>query len=118
MTLIETARSTLRRNQESPRTEEAYAHWIRELPRFHPGEHPRPMSPDDATAVLNDFAVRRRTSASTQNQALCPIVFLYERILNQGLPAMLTSQGRPAPHGCFCARSPLSEKRNGGILLW
>jgi 4,5-DOPA dioxygenase extradiol len=83
MTLFEAVRGAMRRLHRSPRTEEAYLHWIRELIRFHDGKHPRQMTADDITAFLNDLAVRRRTAASTQNQALCAIVFLYKSVLDQ-----------------------------------
>jgi integrase len=81
MTLIEAVRTTLRRLHYSPRTEEAYVHWICEFIRFHHGRYPREMGAVDATAFLNHLAVQRRTSASTQNQALCALVFLYRRVL-------------------------------------
>ena len=77
MTLIEALQTTLRRLHYSPRTEEAYVHWTREFVRFHDRRHPRDLGPPEITAFLNDLAVRRRTSASTQNQALCALVFLY-----------------------------------------
>jgi integrase len=80
MKLFEAIHATLRRLHYSRRTEEAYLHWIRELIRFHQGRHPRELAPADITASLNDLAVRRRCSASTQNQALCAIVFLYKRV--------------------------------------
>jgi hypothetical protein len=71
MALIEAARATIRRIHLSPRTEEAYLHWIRAFITFHRGRHPRDLAPDDLVAFLNHLAVERRVSASTQNQALC-----------------------------------------------
>ncbi len=85
MTLFEAVHGAMRRLHRSPRTEEAYLHWIRELIRFHRGKHPRQMTAEEITAFLNDLAVRRRTSASTQNQALCAIVFLYKSVLEQDM---------------------------------
>ncbi len=87
MTLIEATRATFRRLHDSPRTEEAYLHWIRELIRFHQGRHPRGLEAAELTAFLNHLAVERSTSASTQNQALCAILFLYRRVLELELPA-------------------------------
>ncbi len=86
MTLIEALRATLRRLHYSPRTEEAYVHWTREYVRFHRMRHPREMGAPELTAFLNDLAVRRRTSASTQNQALCALVFLYRKVLELDVP--------------------------------
>ena len=88
MTLIEATRATFRRLHDSPRTEEAYLHWIRELIRFHEGRHPRTLGAAELTAFLNHLAVDRRTSASTQNQALCAILFLYKRVLDLDMPTL------------------------------
>ena len=98
MTLFDAIRATIRRLYDSPRTEEAYLHWTRELIRFHGGRHPRVLGAAEATAFLNDLAVRRRVSASTQNQALCALVFLYKRVLKIELPALdgLQRAQRPA----------------------
>lgn len=88
MTLIEAVRATVRRLHYSPRTEEAYVHWIRQFIRFHRGRHPRQMGTEEVTAFLNDLAVTRRTAASTQNQALCALLFLYKRVLELEMPRL------------------------------
>lgn len=88
MTLFEAVRNTIRRLHYSPRTEEAYLQWIRAFIRFHNGRHPRELAAPEATAFLNHLAVQRRVSASTQNQALCAIVFLYKRVLSLEMPAL------------------------------
>ena len=88
MTLIEAVRSTIRRLHYSPRTEEAYLHWIRAFIRFHGGRHPRGMGAPEMTAFLNHLVVQRRVSASTQNQALCALVFLYRRVLGLEMPGL------------------------------
>ena len=88
MTLIEAVQTTIRRLHWSPRTEEAYLHWIRAFIRFHGGRHPRDMGAPEITAFLNHLAVKRRSVASTQNQALCALIFLYRRVLDLRLPAL------------------------------
>ncbi|MEZ4410037.1 MAG: integron integrase [Polyangiales bacterium] len=88
MTLFEAVSITLRRLHYSPRTEEAYLRWVREFVRFHNRRHPREMGAAEITAILNDLAVRRRTSAATQNQALCALVFLYRKVLELEMPAL------------------------------
>jgi integron integrase len=88
MTLVEAVSATIRRLHYSPRTEEAYVRWVRDFVRFHGRRHPREMGAAEVTAFLNDLAVRRRTSASTQNQALCALVFLYRRVLELEVPAL------------------------------
>ena len=89
MTLIEALQNTLRRQHDSPRTEEAYVHWTRAFIAFHDRRHPRDLGPAEITAFLNELAVRRRTSASTQNQALCALVFLYRKVLEIDLPPLV-----------------------------
>ncbi|XXT21169.1 integron integrase [Sorangium sp. So ce429] len=88
MTLIEAVRATVRRLHYSPRTEEAYVHWIRKFIRFHSGKHPRRMGAEEVTAFLNELAVARRIAASTQNQALCALLFLYKRVLDLQIPRL------------------------------
>ena len=97
MTLIEAVRQAMRRHHYSPRTEEAYVHWTRQFVRFHGRRHPRELGGAEITAFLNHLATERRTSASTQNQALCAIVFLYRRVLERDMPALdsLTRAQRP-----------------------
>src|ERR1700679_976724 len=77
---------TFRRLHYSARTEEAYLRWIRAFVAFHPGHHPRDLGAAEITGFLNHLAVERRTSASTQNQALCALLFLYRRVLDIPMP--------------------------------
>jgi integron integrase len=88
MTLFEAVSVTIRRLHYSPRTEEAYLGWVREFVRFHNRRHPREMGAIEITAFLNDLAVRRRVSASTQNQCLCALVFLYRKVLDIEMPTL------------------------------
>ena len=104
MTLIEAVRATVRRLHYSARTEEAYVHWIRQFIRFHKGKHPRQMGAEEMTAYLNELAVKRRTSASTQNQALCALLFLYKRVLNDR-PTLL-----PTARATSCVPSSTSSR--------
>ncbi len=88
MTLFEAVSATTRRLHYSPRTEEAYLGWVREFVRFHNRRHPREMGGAEITAFLNDLAVRRHVSASTQNQALSALVFLYRKVLELEMPML------------------------------
>ena len=97
MTLIEATRGTFRRLHYSARTEEAYLHWIRAFIAFHAGRHPRDLTAAEITAFLNHLAVERRVSASTQNQALCAILFLYRRVLDLSMPTFTASSAPTAP---------------------
>jgi integron integrase len=98
MTLIEALKATLRRLHYSPRTEEAYAYWTREFIRYHGRRHPREMGAPEVTAFLNDLAVRRRVAASTQNQALCALVFLYRKVLELEVPVLEGLERARRPH--------------------
>jgi integron integrase len=86
MTLMEAVHAAFRRMRYSPRTEEAYVHWIRAYLHFHGGRHPREMGASEIVAFLNDRAVERKVAASTLNQALCAVVFLYRRVLEVPVP--------------------------------
>jgi integron integrase len=76
----------MRRRHLSPRTEAAYIQWMQRYYEFHGRKHPRSLGPGDVTAFLNDLAVRRRVGASTQNQALAALIFLYREVLGRDLP--------------------------------
>lgn len=70
----------------SRRTEEAYVGWIRRYLQFHLGRHPRLMGHEEVTAFFSHLAVAGRVAASTQNQALAALLFLYQHVLNVKLP--------------------------------
>ena len=69
----------------SAKTEKAYVHWIRQFILFHEKRHPRDMAGEEVTGFLTHLAVRRKVSASTQNQALSALLFLYRNVLDQDL---------------------------------
>jgi integron integrase len=72
--------------------------WIRRFILFHGKRHPRELGPDAITQFLNDLAVRKGVAASTQNQALNALVFLYRRVLDRDVPELdaLVRARRPA----------------------
>jgi integrase len=65
----------------SRRTEEAYVTWIRRFIVFHGKKHPSQMGSDEIGRYLTYLAVERKVSASTQNQALSALLFLYRQVL-------------------------------------
>lgn len=75
----------LRVRHYSQRTEEAYIHWIRRYIEFHQHRHPRELAEGDVNRFLTHLAVKEHVAASTQNQALSAILFLYEHALEQPL---------------------------------
>jgi integron integrase len=84
--LMEIVRRALRERRYSARTEQAYIHWIRRFILFHGRRHPKDLGAEDVRSFLSSLAVEVGVSASTQNQALAAILFLYDRALRQALP--------------------------------
>ncbi len=80
-TLLGAMRERMQLRHFSPRTADAYTDWVRRFVRFHEGRHPREMGPREVTAFLSDLASRRNVAASTQNQALAALLFLYRDVL-------------------------------------
>lgn len=79
--LLRRLREALRSRHYSPRTEEAYCHWVRRFVYFHNVRNPAEMSEPEINAFLTHLAVKEKVSASTQNQALSAILFLYRHVL-------------------------------------
>lgn len=83
--LLDLVRQALRARHDSPRTEEAYVAWIRQDVLFHGKRHPAELGPTHVEAFLTHLATGRHPAASTQNQALAALVFLYAHVLRQPL---------------------------------
>jgi len=79
--LLVRMRDALRLKHYSIRTEEAYVNWARRYILFHNKRHPKDMGGPEIAAFLTHLAVDRRVAASTQNQALCALLFLYREVL-------------------------------------
>jgi site-specific recombinase XerD len=84
--LLDRVRTAMRTRHMSGRTEEAYVSWIRRYIRFHDRRHPATLGAEEVTRFLSSLAERRRVSASTQNQALSALLFLYRHVLGVDLP--------------------------------
>jgi hypothetical protein len=84
--LLDQVRDIIRLKHYSIRTEQAYLQWIRRFILFHGKRHPRDLGGDHLTALLSDLAVRGRVSASTQNQSLHAVLFMYREVLKIELP--------------------------------
>src|SRR5437879_5824265 len=81
--LLDQVRLSLRTKHYSLKTEESYVHWIKRYIFFHNKRHPTDMSARHITAFLNYLAVQENVAASTQNQALNALVFLYRAVLQR-----------------------------------
>ncbi|MDB5971615.1 MAG: integrase [Hydrocarboniphaga sp.] len=84
--LLDRVRSALRVRHYSRRTEEAYVAWIRRYILFHGKRHPVEMGGEEVTAFLSNLATEGSVAASTQNQALAALLFLYRQVLEVELP--------------------------------
>ncbi len=83
--LMSQVRNRIRRLNYSYRTEQAYTYWIRFFILFSGKRHPREMGKEEVERFLSHLAVERRVSASTQNQALSALLFLYKQVLEMEL---------------------------------
>lgn len=80
--LLDQVRDRLRARHYSIRTEEAYLYWIRRFIHFHGLRHPQELGVPEIEAFLTHLAVVENVAASTQNQALAALLFLYRDVLH------------------------------------
>jgi integron integrase len=84
--LLDLVRARIRVKHYSIRTEDQYVFWIKRFIFFHGKRHPRELGAAEVEAFLSDLAVNGRVAASTQNQALSALLFLYREVLEIQLP--------------------------------
>lgn len=84
--LLDEVRGRLRAKHYSLRTEQAYVGWIRRFNLANGKRHPREMGGPEVEHFLSRLAVESRVAASTQNQALSALLFLYREVLGVELP--------------------------------
>ena len=84
--LLVVAREKMRTRHLAYRTEQQYLYWIRVYVVFHHRRHPRELGAPEVEQFLTHLAVQRKVGASTQNQALQALLFLYRHVLGVGLP--------------------------------
>jgi integron integrase len=84
--LLNKVRTLIRTRHYSYRTEQTYVHWIKQFILFHGKRHPAEMGAAEVTKFLSYLAVSRQVAASTQNQALAALLFLYRQTLGIDLP--------------------------------
>ncbi len=96
--LLDRVRDTIRVKHYSYQTEKSYVQWIRRYILFHNQRHPSEMNGDEVKTFLTHLAVNENVAASTQNQALCAILFLYREVLQQELNLNLDVVRAKRPH--------------------
>ncbi len=84
--LLDRLRQEIRLRGYSPRTAEVYERWVRRYLRFHGMRPPREMGADEVAAFLSHLATEGKVAATTQNQALAALLFLYGKVLRMDLP--------------------------------
>jgi integron integrase len=83
--LLDRVRQLMRLRHYSLRTEEAYVGWIRRYILFHGKRHPRELNEKHVSEFLSSLAINGCVAASTQNQALNALLFLYKEVLQREL---------------------------------
>jgi len=81
--LLDQVRQAIHTRHYSPRTEESYVGWIKRFIFFHGKRHPAEMGEPEIARFLSSLATDRHVSASTQNQALNALLFLYHEVLGK-----------------------------------
>src|SRR3989449_9630422 len=109
-TLLGRLRAAVRARHYSPRTEESYVGWVKRFVVFHGRRHPDGLGEAEVRAFLEQLAERDRVSASTQNQAVAALLFLYEAVLGRRLA--LSPQG--IVHAKELRRLPVGLSREEG----
>ena len=94
LTLLGRVREAIRYKHYSIRTERTYVEWVRRFVRFHGQRHPRDMGAPEVRAFLGHLASEAKVAASTHQQALSALLFLYKEVLGVELP-WLTELERP-----------------------
>ncbi|WP_103670809.1 site-specific integrase [Pseudanabaena sp. BC1403] len=83
--LLDRVRDAIRIKHSFYQTEKTYVQWIRRYILFHNKRHFSEMNGEELNTFLTYLAVDEKVAASTQNQALCAILFLYREVLQQEL---------------------------------
>jgi hypothetical protein len=81
--LLDQLREALRSRHYSRRTEQTYCHWVKRYIFFHNVRHPAEMAEPEMNQFLTHLAVKENVSASTQNQALSALLFLYRYVIGR-----------------------------------
>jgi integron integrase len=95
--LLDRVREVLRVRRYSIRTEQAYLEWIRRFILFHRKRHPSEMGEAEITEFLTHLAAERNVAASTQNQALSAVLFLYQQVLERKLQFLKAERATRPP---------------------
>lgn len=110
--LLDRVRAAVRTRHLASSTEKAYVHWAKRYILFHRKRHPTEMGEQEVNAFLTHLAVSERVAASTQNQALAGLLFLYDKVLGRplnDLAGVVRACGSSKHSGCE-SRMSISQK--------
>ena len=110
--LLDQVRQAIRTRHYSPRTEETDVGWIKRFIFYHNKRHPAEMGEQEIARFLSSLATERRVSASTQNQALNGLLFLYHEVLEKKI-GLVQESCAPKDPGAY--RLSLQKKKSGGF---
>ena len=116
--LLDRVRAEVRVRHYSLRTEQAYVDWIRRFILFHGKRHPDAMGEAEIQAFLTHLAVDKSVAASTQNQALSALLFLYRQVLGRELGDLsgVTRARRSRHVPCLLYTSPSPRDQRGSRM--
>ena len=104
--LLDQLRDVIRFKHDSYRTEESYIDWVRRFIIFRNKRHPKDMGAEEVQSFIAHLATQRTVSASTQNQALSAIMFLYRHVLQKEIDLPSNGWRYPQVGGRgFCLRA-------------
>lgn len=86
--LLDQVRDAIDLKHYARSTEQTYIHWIKRYIFFHNKRHPKDMGAAEVEQFLSHLATAGKVSASTQNQALSSLLFLYKYVLQKDLPTL------------------------------
>ena len=89
--LLDCLSQALRSRHYSKRTENTYVMWVKRFIYFHNVRHPAEMTESEINAFLTHLAVEKHVSASTQNQALSALLFLYRHVIGREVGELFPS---------------------------
>lgn len=93
--LLDQYRDAIQTKQYSPRTSETYVQWVRDYILYHNKRHPKEMAEVEINQFITHLVTERNVAASTQNQAISAILFLYRNVLRIPLDESLVANFRP-----------------------
>jgi len=110
-TLLGRMRTEIRRRNYSYRTEQAYTRWVIRYVKFFNLQHPSGLREEEVVQYLNYLAEDRNVAASTQNQALCALLFFYEQVLGNPLEELKNFKRAEKPQRLPVVLTPDETRR-------